>query len=147
MYLDTSVIVKLFVREVDSEFYGKLTDGHPVCSSVLAYTEVWSAILAKERSGGLAPTWRRRAWSAFDRSVMNEAIELIPMDSPIFKRANRILEKCHPKVPLRSLDALHLASADHSQDWPLVTNDSRMRDAAAILEMPLSPMPAPVKRQ
>ena len=27
MYLDTSILVKLFVRELDSEFYGKLTDG------------------------------------------------------------------------------------------------------------------------
>ena len=30
MYLDTSVLVKLYVREVDSEFYGRLVDGQPV---------------------------------------------------------------------------------------------------------------------
>ena len=141
MYLDTSVLVKVFVREPDSEFYGKLTDGQIVCSSVLAYTEVWSAFLAKERAGGLTPEQRRRAWASFDRNVMEEVIELLPMGPAIFKRANRIMEACHPKVPLRSLDALHLASADQAQHWPLGTGDKRMRDAAQLLGFPLTPLP------
>lgn len=140
MYLDTSVLVKLFVREPDSEFYGKLTDGQIVCSSVLAYTEVWSALLAKERAGGLTPEQRRTIWAAFDRNVMADVIELLPMGPAIFKRANRILEVCHPKVPLRSLDALHLASADQTQDWPLASSDKRMRDAAETLGFPLTPL-------
>ena len=141
MYLDTSVLVKLFVQEPDSEFYGKLTDGQIICSSVLAYTEVWSALLAKERGAGLTPEHRRKVWAAFDGNVMSDIIELLPMGPAIFKRANRILEVCHPQVPLRSLDALHLASADQSQDWPLVTGDKRMRDAAQLLGFPLNALP------
>lgn len=142
MYLDTSVLVKLFVREPDSEFYGKLTDGQVVCSSVLAYTEVWSALLARERANGLTPGQRRKVWAAFDRNMMADLIELLPMGPAIFKRANRIMEVCHPKVPLRSLDALHLASADQTQDWPLATGDKRMRDAAEMLGFPLTPLPS-----
>jgi predicted nucleic acid-binding protein len=142
MYLDTSVLVKLFVREVDSGFYGHLTDGQPVCSSVLAYTEVWSALLAKERTGGLTRAWRLRAWEVFDRNVMEDLIELQPLGPAIFKRANRIMETCHPQVALRSLDALHLASADQAQDWPLATHDTRMRDAAELLGFPLTALPA-----
>ena len=141
MYLDTSVLVKLFTREPDSEYYGKLTDGQTVCSSVLAYTEIWSALLAKERTGSLTTEQRRKVWAAIDRNVMSDVIELLPMGPAIFKRANRILEVCHPKVPLRSLDALHLASADQSQDWPLATGDKRMRDAAEMLGFPLTPLP------
>jgi predicted nucleic acid-binding protein len=141
MYLDSSVIVKLFAREPDSEFYGRLTDGQTICSSVLAYTEVWSALLAKERAGGLTPERRRRSWEAFDRNVMNNLIEMLTMGPAIFKRANRILEACHPKVPLRSLDALHLSSADQAQDWPLATGDKRMRDAAQLLGFPVTPWP------
>ncbi len=142
MYLDTSVLVKLFVREPDSEFYGKMTDGQIICSSVLAYTETWSAMLSRERAGGLTLEQRRRAWEAFDRNVIEDIIELVPMSPAIFKRANRIMEFCHPKVPLRSLDALHLASADQAQDWPLVTRDKRMLDAAMLLGFPVSPMPS-----
>jgi len=141
MYLDTSVLIKLFVREPDSDFYGKLTDGQPVCSSVLAYTELWSALLAKERAKGIAPKWRRLAWAGFERNVMEEMIELVPMGPAIFKRANLILEKCHPAVALRSLDALHLASADQAQDWPLATHDQRMRAAAKHFGFPLTPLP------
>ncbi len=142
MYLDTSVLVKLFATEPDSEFYGKMTDGQTVCSSVLAYTEFWSALLGRERAGKLTAEQRRRAWAAFDRNVMDDVVELVPMGSAIFKRSNRILEICHPKVPLRSLDALHLASADQTQDWPLATGDKRMRDAAELLGFPLTPLPA-----
>ena len=138
MYVDTSVLVKLFVREPDSELYGQLLDGQAICSSVLAYTEVYSALLAKERAGGLSKQWRQKAWAAFDRNVMDEIIEIVPMGPAIFNRANRILEKCHPKVPLRTLDALHLATADQMQDWPLVTHDTRMRSAAKILDLPIS---------
>ena len=142
MYLDTSVLVKLFVREPDSKFYGKLTDGQIICSSVLSYTEAWSAMLAQESARGLTQEQRRRAWEAFDRNVLEELIELVPMSPAIFKRANRIMETCHAKVALRTLDALHLASADQAHDWPLVTHDRRMRDAAVVLGFPVSPLPA-----
>jgi predicted nucleic acid-binding protein len=143
MYVDTSVLVKLFVREPDSEFYGNLVDGQPICSSVLAYTEVWSTLLAKERAGGLTKAWRQKAWAAFEGNVRDEFIEMTPMGPAIFHRANRILEKCHPKIPLRTLDALHLATADQVQDWPLVTQDARMRSAAVKLEFPISELARP----
>jgi predicted nucleic acid-binding protein len=141
VYLDTSILVKLFVREPDSDFFGKLTDGESLSSSVLAYTEVWSALLAKERSGAIRIEQRRRAWAAFQWNVDEEIILLLPFTQAVFKKANRILENCHPQVPLRSLDALHLASADQLQDWPLGTADKRMRDAALLLNFPLTARP------
>ena len=64
------------------------------------------------------------------------------MGPAIFKRANRMLEVCHPTVSLRSLDALHLAIADQAQDWPLATHDIKMRDAAVRLGFPVTPWPA-----
>jgi predicted nucleic acid-binding protein len=141
MYVDTSVLVKLFVREPDSDYYGELLDGRELCSSVLAYTELWSALLAKESHGSLTVDRRREAWNLFDRYVSEEIIDLRPLGPTIFKRANFLQQRCHPQVSLRSLDALHLASADQSQDWPLVTHDRRMRDAAELLGYPLPPLP------
>ena len=131
MYLDSAVLVKLFVREPDSEFFGKLTDGESISSSVLAYTEVGSAFLAKERAAAITPEQRRRAPTPLRERRLTTAD---------LKRANRILGQCHPQVPLRSLDALHLASCDQLQDWPLCTTDKRMRDAAVTLHFPLTPM-------
>ena len=141
MYLDTSILVKLFVREPDSEFYGKLTDGETLSSSVLAFTEVFSALLAKERAGAINAEQRRRSWRAFQRNVDEETLLLLPCTTPVFKKANHILENCHPQIPLRSLDALHLASADQLQDWPLGTADKRMRGAAALLRYALTELP------
>ena len=137
MYLDTAILVKLFVPEADSDFFAQMVDGQNVSSSALAHTEFFSALLGKERAGDIDPKQRQRAWAAFERNVEEETIQLEPFTPAIFKRANRILAHCHPKVALRSLDALHLATCDHLQDWPLCTTDSRMRQAAAWLRFPL----------
>lgn len=141
MYLDTAILVKLFVAEPDSEYFGRLVDGQIVSSSFLVYTELWSALLGKERAGTITAEQRRRAWTAFARNVDEELITLASVSEAVFRRANRILDQCHPKVALRSLDALHLASCDQLQDWPLCTNDVRMREAAVLLGFPLTPNP------
>ena len=86
MYLDSCILVKLFTRERDSDFFGKLTDGQSLSSSILAYTEVWSALLAKERNGAITVEQRQRAWRAFEWNVDEETILLIP-SSPAINRA------------------------------------------------------------
>ena len=141
MYLDTAILVKLFAREPDSDFFGKLTDGEKISSSVLSYTELYSALLRKERSGELSAAERRGAWNSFEKCIEDERIELAPFGLVIFRKANRLLEQCNPKVALRSLDALHLATCDQLQEWPLCTTDVRMRQAAELLRFPLSEMP------
>ena len=141
MYLDTAIMVKLFVREPDSDFFGRLTDGELLSSSVLSYTEFWSALLGKERAAAITREQRRRAWLAFQRNVDEELIVLAPMSPAIFKKANHFLESCHPQVALRTLDALHLACCDQMQDWPLCTTDKRMRAAAEMLRFQLTDMP------
>lgn len=141
MYLDSCILIKLLVREADSEFYGRLTDGQPVASSMLAYTEVWAGLMAKERTQAISPELRRQAWSRFERHFLEDVFDLATISDAICRRANWILERVHPQIPLRSLDALHLATADQLQDWPLVTNDRRMRDAASLMAYPLSELP------
>jgi len=137
MYLDTAIIVKLFVREADSEFYAKKVDNEIVVTSLLAHTEFWSALLTKERERLIDVMQRNEAWKRFARDFEEGRIEMAPLTPGIFKRANRILEDCHPRITLRSLDALHLATCEHLQEWPLCTNDKRMRQAAALLKFPL----------
>lgn len=142
MYLDTAILVKLFVAEPDSEFFGRLVDGQPVCSSAIAHTEFWSALLGKELAQAINAEQRQRAWLAFRRNVEDEAINLIPVSEATLKKANHILDQCHPRVALRSLDAVHLATCDQTQDWPLCTSDVRMRQAAELLRFSLSQPPS-----
>jgi predicted nucleic acid-binding protein len=144
MYLDSCILVKLLIREPDSEFYGQCVDGHPVSSSLLAYTEVWSALLARERAQLIRTRLRIEAWQRFEDQMRMQMIDLSPVSEAIVRRAHWILGRVHPKVPLRSLDALHLATADQLQDWPLVTSDQRLREAALHLGYPLSDLPSPI---
>src|SRR2546428_7718064 len=110
MYLDSAILVKLLTEEPDSYHYASLVEGERVASSALAYTEVWSAILAKERAGFIDSEERSLAWQSFSQRVEEELITLVPLSDSIFKKANRILEDMHPGVALRTLDALHLAT-------------------------------------
>ena len=142
MYLDSCILVKLLVREVDSEFYGRLTDGQPVSSSMLAYTEVWAALMAKERNQAISTELRRQAWRVFERHRLDDVFDLAALSGAVVRRANWIIERVHPQVPLRSLDALHLATADQLQDWPLITADQRMREAATLMGYPLAGLPS-----
>lgn len=139
MYLDTSIIIKLLVPEADSEFFDSNLEGEALSSSELALTEVWSALLAKERQGQISLKDRHRAWQTFGRWIDLEEIRLHSLNRVTLTKANRMLEACYPQVPLRTLDAIHSAACDLSQDFPLCTTDQRLREAATFFQIPLFP--------
>jgi predicted nucleic acid-binding protein len=143
MYLDTAILIKLLIAEPDSEFFQDALESELLSSSELALTEVWSALLAKERNRHVSRPQRIAAWRVFTERVQAKEILLHPLNSVVLKKANQVLERCHPSVPLRTLDAIHAAACDLSQDFPLCTTDRRMRDAAGILGIPLFPPAEP----
>ena len=56
---------------------------------------------------------------------------------------NAIMATCYrhtPPLPIRTLDALHLASARADNQIELVATDKRMRDAAKLLGLSLFPV-------
>ena len=134
MYLDTAVLVKLLVREPDSDFYVPTVERQIVWSSQIVVTECFSALLRKERERQIGAAHRRRAWAQVERDVAEHRLNLVTLTMEVLIRANGILA-------LRSLDAIHLASAERSQSWPICSNDGRMRLAASKLGLPLAPLP------
>jgi uncharacterized protein len=138
MYLDTSIIVKLYTREPDSAECEKIVAGQKIVSSELIYAEFWSALLMKERSGKLAPEARQRVWELFELHLLDDVIELIELDGIIVREAAETMALVHPQVPLRTLDAIHLATFASIDAGPLFTNDQRMADAARLLAFPLA---------
>lgn len=139
MYLDSCIIVKLLVVESDSDFYQEALVGERLSSSELATTEVWSTLLSKERDREITAEQRMEAWQLFNRRVRDKELLLHPLDSSTLQKANRIMEACHPRVPLRTLDALHCAACDLKQDFPICSTDRRIRQAAVALGFPLFP--------
>ena len=139
MYLDSCIIVKLLTREPDSEVFDAALTGARLASSELAYAEVCSALLGKERAGTLSAAERRRAWMQFQNWIDSEELKLLKLNEVVLRKAAHELEQCQPAVALRTLDAIHLASADLAQDFPLCTTDERLRQAARLLKLPLWP--------
>ena len=142
MYLDTAILVKLLLPESDSLFYADYVDGQVVYSAEFAQTEIYSAMLRKEREKAITVRERKAAWKQFEVDIAKRRITLLPVTRAILHAANDILTRCQPKVPLRSLDALHLAVAQQCASWPLCTADLRMRDAAKKMGFPVNPLPS-----
>lgn len=133
MYLDTSVLVKRYVAEPDSEHVDDVVVGFSLVTSELAFGEVWSALLAKERSKALSAELRGKAWAGFLEDIDDGVLRLIPLDGVIIREANELMLRVHPHVPLRTLDAIHLATYDSVVTGPVFTKDKRMLAAAKLL--------------
>lgn len=138
MYLDTSVVVKLYVPEPDSGDCERLVAGRRIVSSELLYAELWSALLAKERAGVLAPADRQKIWQLFEIHLLDEVVELVEIDGEVVREAAEMMARVHPRVPLRTLDAIHLATFAGLEAGPMFTRDKRMLAAARKLGIPLA---------
>ncbi len=139
MYCDSCILVKLLTPEEDSAFFERELRGRALSSSELAYAEVASALLAKERMRRILPAERERAWALFSEWIEQEILVLHPLNLATLRKAVWQLRQCHPQVALRTLDAIHLAAADLCQDLPLVSTDQRMRAAAEVLALEVFP--------
>jgi predicted nucleic acid-binding protein len=121
LYLDSSAIVKLVAVEPESAALRRfLRRGEgPWATSALARTEVVRALLPA------GPAAVERA-----RSVLSAVAEVV-ITRNVLDRAAQL----EPETPLRTLDAIHLASAMRlGRDLTaVVTYDHRMADAAEEL--------------
>jgi uncharacterized protein len=118
-YIDSSAIVKLVVAEPESKVLRRyLSRRQPLVSSALARTEVARALLPS------GPEAVARGEDALRR------IQLLRVNDRVLSEAGRM-----EPAELRSLDAIHLASA--SQLGPsvkhIVTYDERMAEAAKAI--------------
>ena len=139
MYLDSAIIVKLLVREPDSEWFARNLSGHSFDTSELALTEVCAALLFKELDNDITAKERIKAAEKFISMVEDELILLRPLNRKVLERASAIQLACHPRVPLRTLDALHVATCDLHHGGALATTDRRLRAACVQLGIALLP--------
>lgn len=137
MYLDTSVVVKLYVAEPDSAECEAQLDGGGLVSSELLLGEFFAALLAKERGGEISALERGHIWRLFESHVAEQRIHLLPLDGGVVREARAIMAATHPAVPLRTLDALHLATFRTVDASPLFSKDQRMNAAARHLRLPV----------
>lgn len=140
VYLDASALVKLLVPEPESEALNhELVGVTDVIISDLALTEVASALGRRLRE--------RRLDGGEGRRLQREAEKLagachrVDLSPPVHRRAERLLLASRD-VALRTLDALHVATALAADAATIVTYDPRLRAAALAQGFFVAPEPA-----
>ncbi|MGD0288835.1 MAG: type II toxin-antitoxin system VapC family toxin [Candidatus Binataceae bacterium] len=128
-YFDTSVLIKRYVEDPGSAHARRLMRRYRLLSSVIAPVEAVSAIARRYRAGEVTRT-------DFDTIVarMNadrSYWELVELGSGVLEGAERLILQ----TPVRTLDALHIASAlvlqmESGAPLPFATADARQREAA-----------------
>ncbi|HEY8760209.1 MAG TPA: type II toxin-antitoxin system VapC family toxin [Candidatus Dormibacteraeota bacterium] len=118
-YLDSSALVKLAVREPESEALRRyIRRRRPLISSALARTEVARALLA------LGPEAIQRGQDVLAR------VDLVRVNDRVLNAAGAMMP-----LDLRSLEAIHLATAQQlgADLARIITYDERMAAAAKAL--------------
>jgi hypothetical protein len=124
IYLDTSVALAHLLAEDRSP--PERLWGEDLISSRLLEYEIWTRIHARKLSGTHADEVR---------SLLSR-IALVELSTPVLARALEPFPK-----PVRTLDALHLASMDflrtQGQRISVAAYDDRLLDAARALRIPI----------
>ncbi|NGZ94676.1 MAG: hypothetical protein CV089_00835 [Nitrospira sp. WS110] len=131
-YFDTSVLVKRYVKEAGSLVTRRLLQRFRFLSSSIMPVEAMSAFSRRRASGDLA---LRDFLAIRSRLHKDQAYwELVEASEPVLREAEELVEK----TDMRTLDAIHLASAIVFQSEtgltiPFITGDTKQRDAARML--------------
>jgi len=122
VYVDTSVLVALFLKEPRSSdvarWYAACEDD--LVSAMWCVTEFASALSIKQSTGQIDGTEAQAAWQHFERLCAND-LQLMPVEPVTFHRA-AVLTLDHDSG-LRAGDALHLAAALDAKAKGMATLD------------------------
>ena len=123
-YLDTSVLAAYYSPEPLSEKVEKLLVGaERPCISSLTEVELASAISRKIREKNLSPEDGNKIFNQFQIQLNDSLFKRIAVEDRHYQTAkNWILQFA---VPLKTLDALHLAIAAEG-DFTLLTSDRQL---------------------
>jgi uncharacterized protein len=134
-YFDTSALVKRYIRERGSAQVLSLMHGHDLLTSAITPVEVLSALGRRKRVGDLS----EENFSTTLSRVSTERVrwELVEVSETVLSRAEEIVQGT---VPMRTLDAIHIASLMMFQlaaamRIPFVTADERQHEAGARVEL------------
>lgn len=132
-YFDTSALIKRYVRERGSTRVVSLLRRHDLLSSAITPVEVMSALSRKKHNGELS----KEGFAATLSRLQGERTrwELVEVGGVVLSRAEEIVQGA---VPVRALDAIHIASlttfeAAAGIRIPFITGDGRQRDAATFV--------------
>ena len=143
-YWDTSVLLKLFVKEDDSGFFSALIEepGEVIYTSELSRLELLRGLWGKRLDGLIVPGAEKTLMRRFETEVEMKRIILVSVSNDVCREFEAVLKVCYNRgrpIRVRTLDALHLASALASRAREIICTDARMREAASALQLDIQP--------
>ena len=139
IYLDTSALLKLYLREPGSDELNRAVAGRrDLVLSELAVTELISAVARRKREGGLSPSDAGRLHTTLLEDAGSDIYLRVDLAPPTHRSAETILLSSETES-LKAADALHLALAQSADARAIATYDGRMRRAAEARGLALLP--------
>lgn len=134
-YIDTSALAKCYVREPRSlDVLDWLDQRDDVSTSPLTLVEFRCLLARRRRAGQIDTALESNALARFDQDVLDQVWHIYPDVPRLFQEA-RLLIDMVPVVPLRALDAVHLAHARRNRATEFATADKSQAEAARSLGM------------
>lgn len=130
MYLDTSVLVALYIPEALSASAAAGIGDTPLAISALTEVEFASAVARRMRERTVSTADGALVLRTFDSHLADRRYRQLPVVAETYVEAVRLLRS--GAAPLSSLDALHLAVAA-AHRAPLLTADRQLARAARML--------------
>lgn len=139
-YLDSSALIKAYLPEKGSPWIEELIVAETIVISMLTVSEVASAFSRRVREGAISAGHRQRLFDTF--LAHTGRFQVMGVSPDLIEAAAAILLRDTPSAALRTLDAIHLATAQRSfilarqaasESGVLVAADRRLRDAAFAL--------------
>ncbi len=133
VYLDTSVLAKWYINEVNSEQVADYIVNLNVSAiSTLSKTEFRCLLARRKRSKELTIELENKIYATFLEDVAQGHLQLYTVENKHLESAVHLISML-PELALRTLDALHLAIAEHYQLETIATADVLLAKAAKEL--------------
>ena len=133
VYFDTSALAKWYLPEEQSNEVEKYIQEHgPVVISELTVVEMRDLLARHRREGSLDPNTEIKVFATFEEDIRQKFLICHPLSDSVARGAVNLLSVLCD-LPLRMVDAMHLAMAKEIQTDILATADPVMASAGEKL--------------
>lgn len=131
IYWDSSSVIKLYVRESDSEKWLSHACQTPIGMQIsqLTRSELYFALNAKEARAEMPAGAAAILTDRFEKDIQAGVFKMTGLTASIFNRSVHIA-KTSMAYPLRTLDGLHLACAIETGCRKIASADQRLLEVA-----------------
>ena len=133
IYFDTSALAKWYLQEEQSNEVEKYIQEHgPVVISELTVVEMRDLLARLRREGNLDPNTEIKVFATFEEDIRQKLLICHPLSDGVARGAVNLLSVLSD-LPLRMVDAMHLAIAKEIQTDIFATADPVMAAGAKAM--------------